>query len=163
MLCDPMRRVILLLSLLMLTLPSACRHGRGANGGPETAPTGPSVLTDSAVQSALHGTVSFAHHIKPVLQSRCVVCHDGKTMPGLFALTSRDAAFQPGARGARIVPGHPEKSLLFLNPKGTHGAVKAMPPVGNRLTADELNILGRWIKQGAEWPSGAAGRLTPAQ
>lgn len=114
------------------------------------------------MKAALGGRVSFVQHIKPVLQSRCFSCHDGRAMPGLFSMATRDSIFQPGARGVRIVPGHPDKSLLFLNPQGTHKSVQVMPPVGNRLTKGELKLLGRWIEQGAEWPKGPEGNLRRA-
>lgn len=140
-------------ALFAFSLLAACRHTPQSES--ETAPTGPSLLTDKETATALHGKVSFANHIKPILQSRCLSCHNGKTMPGLFDLRNREAVFQVGTMGPRIVPGKPDQSMLFLNPRGTHKAVKAMPPVGNRLTPDELNILKRWIEQGADWPLSA--------
>jgi cytochrome c5 len=148
-------RCLLLLPLLWL---GACQHATES----ETAPTGPSVLSAAATQQALEGKVSFRNHLKPVLESRCLPCHNGKTVIGLFELTSREKAFQPGPLGPRIIPGQPDKSLLFLNPGGTHKAVQVMPPVGNRLTPDELKLLRRWIVQGAEWPAGSAGKLMNA-
>lgn len=161
MLYCPMLRTFCLPSLVALLMLGACKHTE--NSGSETAPVGPSVLSEQAMKDALHGKVSFSTHIKPVLESRCLPCHDGKTMPGLFSMTTRDAAFQNGALGPRIVPGKPEQSLLFLNPRGTHKAVNVMPPVGNRLTPEELKLLGRWIEQGADWPQGTAGKLKKPQ
>jgi len=43
------------------------------------------------------------------------------------------------------LPGEPEKSLIFLNPGGTHQNIQVMPPVGNRLTQEELSILRRRV------------------
>ena len=34
-----------------------------------------------------------------------------------------------------------------------------MPAVGERLTKDEYAILNKWVKEGANWPAGAAGTL----
>ena len=144
----------------LLTL-SACKVTNPDTS--ETAPVGPGVLSEKAQQAAMSGKVSFSKHVAPVLQSRCLPCHNGKTMPNLFSMTSRTAAFLSGALGPRIVPGSPDKSLLFLNPSGTHQAIKVMPPVGNRLTAEDLAILRRWITQGADWPSGNSGHLSPPE
>ena len=141
----------------LLTL-SACKVTQPEAS--ETAPVGPPVLTEQDQKEAMSGKISFKKHIAPILQSRCLPCHNGKTMPKLFSMTSRTAAFQSGALGPRIVPGSPDKSLLFLNPSGTHKAIKVMPPVGNRLTSEDLAILRRWITQGAEWPAGSSGRLS---
>lgn len=133
-------------------------------GSPETAPLGPQVLSGEVQQAAMSGTVRFREHVAPILEMRCLPCHHGPTLPGLFSMTSRAEAFQPGPSGARIVPGHPEQSLLFLNPSGTHQAVQAMPPAGNRLTENDLAVLRRWIAQGAAWPEGPAGTLAaPAE
>lgn len=125
----------------------------------ETAPSGPPALSQTATAQALAGTVDFAQHLKPILAARCLPCHNQKAMPHLFSMESREAVFSSGPLGPRIVPGEPEKSLLFLNPRGTHSAVKVMPPVGNRLTKDEVAILRRWIAQGAHWPAGTAGKI----
>lgn len=144
----------------LLTL-SACKVTQPEAS--ETAPVGPSVLTEQDQQAAMSGKVSFKKHVAPVLESRCLPCHNGKTMPNLFSMTSRAAAFQAGALGPRIVPGSPDQSLLFLNPSGTHKAIQVMPPVGNRLTTEDLAILRRWITQGAEWPAGNSGRLSPPE
>lgn len=146
--------------IALLTL-SACKVSQPEAS--ETAPVGPPVLTEQDQKAAMSGKVSFKKHVAPVLQSRCLPCHNGKTMPNLFSMTSRTAAFQAGALGPRIVPGSPDKSLLFLNPSGTHKAIKVMPPVGNRLTDEDLAILRRWITQGAEWPAGSSGRLSPPE
>lgn len=130
--------------------------------GSETAPIGPQILSDSAQQAALRGQVSFSQHVAPILQSRCLPCHDGKTLIGILDLTSRRRAFLPGPSGQpRIVPGDPSRSLLFLNPQAAHHSVQAMPPVGNRLTEGDLAVLRRWISQGAPWPEGPAGFLSP--
>jgi hypothetical protein len=104
--------------------------------------------------------VEFRAHVAPILENRCLPCHDGTAMPGLYDLSRRSTAFAVGPAGPRIVPGAPEKSLVFLNPGGTHEKLQAMPPVGNRLTKAELSILHRWINQGAAWPAGQAGVLT---
>jgi Planctomycete cytochrome C len=148
-------------ALFVILCLGSCQHV--GQEGSETAPIGPSVLSDAALQEAQSGKVSFTKHIKPVLTANCLPCHDGKTVGPPFLLTNREEAFKPGALGSRIQPGKPDQSLLFLNPRGTHKAINVMPPVGNRLTSAELNVLRRWIEQGADWPSGAAGRLTRAE
>ncbi len=111
-------------------------------------------------KAALAGKVDFRTQIAPILAMRCLPCHDGKFMIGLYNLTDRSTAFQPGASAPRIVPGYPGKSLLFLNPESTHQSIISMPPVGNRLTNPELAIQRRWIVEGAARPEGKAGVLS---
>jgi cytochrome c5 len=158
-----MKRTLFAAAVALTALISAgCQSAPdGTEGGePETAPRGPSVLSPAAAQAALSGKVQFDPHVRPILESRCLPCHHAGGVPGIFRMEHRADVFRIGAHGMRIVPGQPEKSMLFLNPRGTHAAVKAMPPVGNRLTKDELSILGRWITQGADWPASAR-KLAP--
>lgn len=119
----------------------------------QTAPEDWNVLDAAALKSS-HGKIDFATHVKPVLEAKCVVCHNRKTLP-FFSLENRTLAF---AAPSRIVPGHPEKSLLIIN--GTKSHAQTMPPVGERLTPDEKRILTEWVRQGANWPDGRAGTLT---
>ena len=104
----------------------------------------------------------FVKHVKPILEGKCVMCHNRKTLPGLMSLENKAQAFKPVASGlVPIVPGHPEGSLLVANVTRTHANVTAMPQVGERVTANELAVLREWITQGAAWPEGRAGRLNP--
>ena len=125
----------------------------------ETKPMGENVLSQDAIHAAKTGPVDFMAHVKPVLEAKCVMCHNRKAMPGKMSLENRTEAMRTGALGAYIVPGHPEKSLLVANVKSAHQKVSVMPAVGERLTKDEYAILTKWVKEGAVWPAGKAGTL----
>ncbi len=144
-------------AILALALSSCAVAPEGQS---ETAPVGPAVLSPEQEQGALAGQVDFRSHVAPILENRCLPCHDGHALPGQYNVSRRTTAFAAGPAGPRIVPGEPGKSLIFLNPGGTHQNLQVMPPVGNRLTREELAILRRWINQGAVWPAGQAGVLT---
>lgn len=126
----------------------------------ETRLSGRNVLDASALEAAKSGKVSFVNHVKPVLEAKCAMCHNKAAQPGRMSLASQAEAVQTGALGTFIIPGHPEKSRFVTHVSSLHSSVKAMPPVGEALTADEATIIRRWITQGAEWPGGAAGKLT---
>lgn len=142
--------------LLCLSGCSATMSERGA----ETAPEGLSTLPSEAGDP--HKRVDFQTEIRPILESKCVPCHSGAAAPLGFRLDSRSGAFAAGAGGARIIPGHPEKSLL-LAISSTHKNVAVMPVVGNRLTSRESERLARWIAEGASWPSGKEGQLSAVE
>ncbi len=127
---------------------------------PETKPMGENVLSEDAIHAAKTGPVDFAAHVKPVLEAKCVMCHNRTALPGHLSLENREEAKRSGALGTYIVPGHPENSLLVANVKTAHQKVSVMPAVGERLTPEEYAILTKWIKEGAQWPAGAAGTLT---
>ncbi|MES2924240.1 MAG: c-type cytochrome domain-containing protein [Verrucomicrobiota bacterium] len=122
----------------------------------ETIYAGRNILSPDEIIAAKQKPV-FGPHIKPILETRCGVCHNAKALPGRMSLENRKVAMASGM----IVPGHPEQSQLVHNIKSTHAGVNSMPPVGERITTDEVAILTTWIKQGAEWPEGRAGQLDP--
>ena len=126
----------------------------------ETTYSGIEILSPAAIKVA-KAQPDFQAHVKPILEGRCVMCHNKRTLPGFMSLENRQLAFKPGATGIPIVSGHPEKSLLVANVSHSHANVKVMPPVGERVTRDEIAILRTWIAQGAAWPAGKAGRLDP--
>jgi len=137
-------------AFLLVLLLTGCTHL--PDEGPETAPVGPSVLSDATIKEALAGPVDYRRHIRPVIYQNCLPCHDGKMMPHLANFTSRRSTMTPGPHGPRIVPGKPGESLMVQNLSLTHAPVKSMPPVGSRLTPGETKILRKWIREGAPWP-----------
>jgi uncharacterized membrane protein len=115
----------------------------------------PTKATDSAPG------VSFAKQIKPLLTSRCINCHHSGSMLGQLSLENRTMAFKPRVNGPVILPSRPESSTLYLVLKLPPKNPKAMPPAGHRVTDREMNLIYDWIKQGAQWPEGKAGVITP--
>lgn len=153
-------RAVLLLPLIAAagSILSGCVHPPSRES--QTSPPGETVLSKGALESAKH-KVDFVAHVKPILEAKCVMCHNRKTLPGRMSLENHNLAFRTGATGAFIEPGAPEKSLLIANIRAAHAHVNAMPPVGERITTDELAVLKKWIRDGAPWPEGRAGRLNP--
>lgn len=126
---------------------------------PETQPMGMEVLDEAAIRAARNGAVRFVDHVKPVLESKCVTCHNRNTLPGHVSLESREEAVRSGALGVYIVPGKPKHSLLVQHVESTHRSASAMPAVGMRLTTHEQQILKKWVLEGAAWPAGREGVL----
>ncbi|MFM7605538.1 MAG: c-type cytochrome domain-containing protein [Prosthecobacter sp.] len=125
----------------------------------ETKPLGENVLTRQQIQEAKHGSVDFISHVKPLLEAKCVMCHNCVALPGHMSLENRAEAMRSGALGTFIVPGSPENSLLISHTHSAHTKMSVMPVVGERLTEDEYEILTKWVKEGARWPAGDAGKL----
>ena len=119
----------------------------------ETLLPGRNVLPAREIRVAMQGTVDFSRHVKPILVGKCVACHDSKSQPQGLHFDSRANATKSGALGVFIVPGHPERSPFLTSIKSAHRGVTSMPPVGERLTSEEVGILYRWIQQGAPWPA----------
>lgn len=144
--------------LAMLALAGGCS---GVSEGPETRPMGRPVLSAAELEKT-KTEVRFVKHVKPILEARCVHCHSGEKPGADFSLESRRGALSSGPRGPRILPGDPDHSLLIVVVgTGNHGLT--MPAVGMRMPEEEIEVLRRWISQGAAWPDGAAGHLRTPQ
>ena len=91
----------------------------------------------------------FEAKIRPLLTMRCFECHRDDSKGGL-SMASRGTLVRGGGSGAAIVPGEPERSLLFQAVSRTHKRLK-MPP-GKPLEAREVQDLRKWIQAGAIWP-----------
>lgn len=95
--------------------------------------------------------VDFSTEVKPVLNKHCISCHGGVKQSGGFSVLFREEALGVTKSGKpAIIPGHPEKSE-FIRRLTCKDPKERMPQKGEPLTHAEIDILTRWVKQGAEW------------
>ncbi|MDB5310742.1 MAG: Planctomycete cytochrome [Gemmataceae bacterium] len=95
----------------------------------------------------------FEKKVRPVLVSHCYTCHSADTKPaGGLRVDDRNGLLQGGNTGPAVVPGQPEKSLLFKRATQAD-AKKRMPLEGQHLTDEQVAVLTQWIKDGAAWPA----------
>jgi hypothetical protein len=93
---------------------------------------------------------NFEVKIRPLLVEKCHECHGLKKQEGGLKLTHRDNILAGGDSGPAVVSGKPEESLL-IQAIGYQGDLK-MPPDG-KLSDEQIEVLTRWVKNGAAWPS----------
>ena len=115
------------------------------------------LLLTPALHAADEPPVDFVKQIKPILADRCVECHNSETIFGELNLQSRELAFRKRKLAPAIVPGEPEKSMLYLALTLPPKDKKAMPATGHRIPKDEVSIIRQWIEEGAKWPEGKEG------
>ena len=89
------------------------------------------------------------------------MCHNRKTMPERTSFESKTLAMAGDKQGPVIIPGNPDGSRLILAISAHDSHEQAMPPVSHRVSKDEVALLKQWISEGATWPTGAEGSLTP--
>ena len=96
--------------------------------------------------------VSFEHDVRPLLIRHCDRCHGAKNQEGGLQLNLRTSVLhREGAGESVVVPGDADQSqLIHRLTDVSFGDV--MPLDGNRLGRDDIDILRRWIDQGADWP-----------
>ena len=94
--------------------------------------------------------VEFNRDIRPILTEACVACHGPAEATRQADLRLDTSDFI----GTIVVPGDAEGSPLFQR-LTTDGPIDRMPPVssGRSLTADQIDVVRRWIDAGAEWGS----------
>ncbi len=111
-------------------------------------------LTTIARADAPKGTVEFNRDIRPILSNTCFVCHGPakSTRKADLRLDVEEAAFADRGGYRAFVPGKPEQSEVYRRIV-TRDAKERMPPVkhSKHLTAREIDLVKRWIEQGAKW------------
>lgn len=110
-------------------------------------------LPVKAVNSA--NSVDFNRDVRPILAAKCYACHgpDANQRKAKLRLDSKDAALQWSRDGHHaIVPKNVAKSLLVARIRSTDDTERMPPPEsGKELTGPEIELLARWIQEGAEW------------
>jgi hypothetical protein len=103
-------------------------------------------------------TIEFARDIEPIFRAACAACHFGDKAKGELRLDSKAAAMKGGISGAVILPGRGNESRLLHRVRGLNGE-KRMPLGGESLAPAQIELLQRWIDEGAIWPeTDSAGR-----
>lgn len=91
--------------------------------------------------------IDFQRDIRPILSNRCFKCHG----PALQESGVRVDAREFATKAKVVVPGQPDKSVMIARILGDE--VERMPPpeAGPRLKPGEVELLKRWIAEGAEY------------
>ena len=96
--------------------------------------------------------VSFNHDIRPILSENCFYCHgpDPSHREADLRIDLEEAAKADLGGYAAIVPGDREASELWMR---ITDQIDPMPPVKSHksLTPDEVELIGRWIDEGANY------------
>jgi mono/diheme cytochrome c family protein len=90
-----------------------------------------------------------------VLAAHCLSCHSprsGKDPKGGLRLDSRASVLAGGDSGGAVVPGLPDASELIRRSLLPAEDVDAMPPKGDRLSAQDVERLSAWIAAGCPEP-----------
>jgi len=121
---SPLRRLVALLGLGLIVAPVA--------------------------SAADQGKVEFNRDIRPIFRETCFTCHgpDSAARKADLRLDQRDAAVKAGA----IAPGDADASELVARVL-SNDPEEVMPPpsLHKPLTAQQKDLLKRWVAQGAEY------------
>jgi hypothetical protein len=99
--------------------------------------------------------IEFNRDIRALLSDNCFACHgpDDKERKGKLRLDVKEDALKPAKSGdAAIVPGDVTNSQMIARIT-TSDEDEIMPPpkTGKKLTKQQIELLKRWIAEGATW------------
>ncbi|MBS1668748.1 MAG: DUF1553 domain-containing protein [Bacteroidetes bacterium] len=95
--------------------------------------------------------VDFNTEVKPILNKKCISCHGGVRRKAGFSLLFRSDALAKNDSGRfDIIPGDPDHSE-FIRRLSMKDQEERMPYKQAPLSDEEINILKRWVKEGANW------------
>ncbi|QMW02313.1 DUF1553 domain-containing protein [Spirosoma foliorum] len=95
--------------------------------------------------------VDYNTQIKPLLNKNCIACHGGVKKAAGFSLLFKQEALAPAKSGKlAIVPGDADASEMIRRLTLTDPDER-MPLDHPALKPDEIDLLRKWIDQGAEW------------
>ncbi|MDM4018368.1 DUF1549 domain-containing protein [Roseiconus lacunae] len=110
----------------------------------------PSAGANESTPDSSTAKVSYDKQIEPILRKNCFGCHQGAKQLGDYRMTDFESLLAGGeSEQAAIVPGKPDKSYL-IELVTSHDGVAEMPKAPAKpLHETEVQLIGRWIKQGA--------------
>ncbi len=99
--------------------------------------------------------VNFNRDIKPILSQNCFQCHgpDDDTRAATLRLDDAESAKNPAESGATaIIASDPEHSELLARITSADPDLQMPPPETKKhLTAEQIDLLRRWIAEGARY------------
>ncbi|MBI1763232.1 MAG: PSD1 domain-containing protein [Acidobacteria bacterium] len=105
----------------------------------------------SWLATAQRAPIDFVRDIQPIFQTHCTGCHSAQKALAQLRLDSKPSA-------ARVLkPGDSKASRLLQRVLGAGGEPR-MPKGGVPLEPEQIELLRRWIDEGASWPEQTADR-----
>lgn len=90
--------------------------------------------------------LTFEHDIRPLLKAHCFLCHGEEPKPkGELDLRLVRLMTKGGESGPAIVAGKPAESLLIEKLRAGE-----MPPGDKKLPPHDIDLIARWLEQGAK-------------
>ncbi|MFN7629194.1 MAG: c-type cytochrome domain-containing protein, partial [Pirellula sp.] len=101
----------------------------------------------SPLTHAVHADDLFADRVAPLLERRCLNCHNDAQREGGWSLQTATSAFEDGyIQAGNAASSHLIDQIATINGKAE------MPKDGTPLTDEEVNWIRDWINEGAIWP-----------
>ncbi len=99
----------------------------------------------------------FENQVRPLLAARCLDCHGREKQQASLRLDTKMGVLSGGENGAAVIAGKVDESLLI---QAVRRDGLEMPP-DEPLSAEEIAILERWVRDGAFWPEDRGDSTAP--
>ena len=121
--------------------------GPGESNGENPAEEGDDDAGTPLVQRSV-----YAHFVVPILDQSCNECHNENKIKGKLRMDTHELLLK-GAEGSdfpTVVPGNAEESELLVRVLLPSDDDDFMPPKGEGLAKEEIDVLKWWIQAGAK-------------
>jgi WD40 repeat protein len=131
-------------SQCVLALVGLCLAGGLPLAAQEARPAGAAVAK-----------ITYDEHVRPIFREHCFACHSADKQESGLALDSYAKTMAGGSSGEVVLPGDLASSRLWA--LVSHAEEPKMPPRQDRLADAKLELIRKWIEQGA--PENAGSRV----
>src|SRR5437763_13613674 len=97
--------------------------------------------------------ITYDEHVRPILREHCFSCHSADKQESGLSLDSYAKVMAGGSSGEVVLPGDLASSRLWA--LASHAEEPKMPPKQDKLAATKLDIISKWIEQGAPENAGS--------
>jgi hypothetical protein len=118
------------------------------------------ILVGSANTAVAEDKVDYEKQIQPIFIESCGKCHGAEKASAKLRLnTAAGLKEKWDADKELVVAGDPDKSELYQRLVLPAGDKKLMPKGGDPLPKEKIELIARWIKEGATLPAAATGTV----
>src|SRR5262245_29248401 len=114
------------------------------------------------LSGVVRADVDFTKDVKPILESACIRCHGPEKVKGKLRLDSKEGFLKGSENGPVFVAGKADESKLYKLVNQPKSSEDRMPNEGDPLTKPQIEIIQKWINEGAKWPDGLVLKSTAA-
>ena len=120
----------------------------------------PLTAQEPAKKDKLPDKISYYKDVRPIFQMHCQGCHQPAKAHGDYVMTDYAALLKKtGTNEDGIIPGQPEKSMVYQQIVPQKSKPPAMPRGKDPLIDRDVTIIRRWIEQGAIDDTPASAKL----
>lgn len=137
--------------LTLISLAVAGHFGANLTHGSDflLAPVTPA---NTRVLVPIEQAVIFEHLVKPILEQKCMSCHNSAKAKGELLMETPAQIMKGGKSGPLFIAGNPMASLMLERIHLPMEEKKHMPPTGKtQLSLQEIEVLQHWIRLGGDF------------